>query len=95
MICNTVIGSRKVTRERMGAAYYAYMDLLGVVAENKGSMALEYYRERAALLFEYELSLGSLCWSRVFCRTRNGYLGMVPAALAPGDVVCALQLWMQ
>ena len=89
LICNTVSGDRVVVGDRMSASYHGYMDLWRVFFEDEGGITEEYYVERAALSLHYDSAFGKTIRGRIFCRTKNGKMGMVLTASLPGDIVCA------
>jgi hypothetical protein len=37
----------------------------------------------------FQMALNVWVCDRVFCRTKNGYMGMAPSGSADGDIVCA------
>lgn len=74
----------------MEAVYHAYTDFLAAVGEHSEKTIEEYYRERAVLSYKYESALGSLIWSRIFCMTKNGYMGMGSCTFGTGQ--CCVRL---
>ncbi|KAH7383542.1 heterokaryon incompatibility protein-domain-containing protein [Cadophora sp. MPI-SDFR-AT-0126] len=91
MICNTAIGGEVVPSSYgykfntfkffMRAAQYP--DLMAIIPDHQREM-------RCREANEFQLVLDRWIHGRVFCRTKNGYLGMLPVGSRPGDEICGI-----
>jgi hypothetical protein len=83
MIGNTD-SSKCVPSKDFANTYHTFMEAL--VGCNRQIYADE---KQARLGMEYETVLGQFIGGRIICRTKDGYLGMVPSSAEPGDKICA------
>ncbi|KAK0128770.1 hypothetical protein ONS95_000721 [Cadophora gregata] len=91
MICNTTIDSETVPSSYaqkfntfkffMRAAQYPA--LMAIIPADQREVR---YREAN----EFQIVLDRWIHGRVFCRTKNGYLGMLPVGSRPGDEICGI-----
>jgi hypothetical protein len=88
-ICNTAGDEGIINRDQMSASFNVYMDLLRRSPDTEEGITAEYYQERVALQSQYDAAMGKTSRGHVFCRTKNGYMGMVPTASLQGDIVFA------
>lgn len=89
LICNTINGG-KLAPQSLEASFDAYRE--AVVWMLQDCAPLDYEVESAETSLQstkFRQALMKWVGGRVFCRTKNGYMGMVPAESKPKDLVCA------
>jgi hypothetical protein len=85
MVCNMTSTGERVAPD-ISKSYEAYMEVLDMFSQKRLAKNIDELMLKA---FPFENATAAWVSDRVFCRTRRGYMGMIPSVSAKGDVVCA------
>ena len=94
LICNLDMECRKATAS-IRNAYLAFVQFLFLMdsfhrtSNSPNVLHLDIVSKKGREGSPFERLFTRAAAGRVFCNTRNGYMGMVPAKAKKGDVVCA------
>lgn len=85
MVCNMTSSGQRVP-PGFSKSYQAYVEVLTMFSQKLLAKNID---ELLVEAFPFENATAAWVSGRVFCRTKRGYMGMIPSVSVKGDVICA------